>query len=222
MDYVNMNPLGEYSLTGSIFLDSDNASDFSDFNSILYGHNMMPEVMFGNVKEYRSETYFDSHRYGMLYYGGRAYGLNIFAMIEADAYDDSVYRPGVPEGEESSYLETLLERALVDRSGDIGGVQAEAEAEAQAGLDSIDWGEERILLLSTCTAGLTNGRYLLIARISEETYENPYLTEGGEGSLGAGQLLLYGIGILALAGLVLILLLLRRRRRRRAAAESRD
>ncbi|MCG4817374.1 class B sortase, partial [Collinsella aerofaciens] len=38
--YVNTNALGEYSLSGAIFLDYTNRKDFQDFNSILYGHHM--------------------------------------------------------------------------------------------------------------------------------------------------------------------------------------
>ena len=39
-EYVNKNAEGEYSLTGAIFMDSENNPDFQDFNTILYGHNM--------------------------------------------------------------------------------------------------------------------------------------------------------------------------------------
>lgn len=35
--YLNMDPYGEYSLAGSIFLDSRNAGDFSDSYSLLTG-----------------------------------------------------------------------------------------------------------------------------------------------------------------------------------------
>ena len=34
--YVNTNVMGEYSLSGNIFLDYTNSADYSDFNSILY------------------------------------------------------------------------------------------------------------------------------------------------------------------------------------------
>ena len=39
-EYLNKDPVGDYSLSGSIFLDSRNASDFSDFYSFIYGHHM--------------------------------------------------------------------------------------------------------------------------------------------------------------------------------------
>ena len=36
--YVNRDAKGEYSQSGCLFLDCQNAVDFSDFNSIIYGH----------------------------------------------------------------------------------------------------------------------------------------------------------------------------------------
>ena len=36
--------------SGAIFMDKDNSSDFSDFNTIIYGHNMKNGSMFGSLK----------------------------------------------------------------------------------------------------------------------------------------------------------------------------
>ena len=38
--YVNTDVMGEYALSGSLFLDCMNAPDFSNFNNIIYGHHM--------------------------------------------------------------------------------------------------------------------------------------------------------------------------------------
>ena len=38
--YLNTDPFGNYSLTGSIFLDSRSSPDFSDEYSVIYGHHM--------------------------------------------------------------------------------------------------------------------------------------------------------------------------------------
>jgi len=47
MQYINTNVEGQYSLSGSLFLDCCDSSDFSDFNSIVYGHHMEKKAMFG-------------------------------------------------------------------------------------------------------------------------------------------------------------------------------
>lgn len=43
---------GNYNFAGSIFMDCENKSDFSDGNTIIYGHNMSDGSMFGRLKEF--------------------------------------------------------------------------------------------------------------------------------------------------------------------------
>lgn len=43
--YLSETVTGEYSTAGSIFLDSGNKPDFSDFNNIIYGHFMVERKM---------------------------------------------------------------------------------------------------------------------------------------------------------------------------------
>ena len=53
-EYLNKDPFGKYSLSGSIFLDSRNSSDFSDPFSVLYGHHMDYGAMFGALDEFKT------------------------------------------------------------------------------------------------------------------------------------------------------------------------
>ena len=89
-EYINKSAEGTYSLTGAIFADASCDPDFQDFNTILYGHNMVPNVMFGSIKEFKEQSFFDSHPYGNMYIQNRDYGLEIFGLLEADAYDSSM------------------------------------------------------------------------------------------------------------------------------------
>ena len=49
--YINKDPYGNFSLSGSIFLDSRNSSDFSDEYSMIYGHHMEHGAMFGALDD---------------------------------------------------------------------------------------------------------------------------------------------------------------------------
>ncbi|MCL2299178.1 MAG: class B sortase, partial [Firmicutes bacterium] len=60
MKYINTNAQGQYSLSGSIFLDSGCARDFSCFPCILYGHHMERDTMFGEIGKFADESYFDA------------------------------------------------------------------------------------------------------------------------------------------------------------------
>ena len=70
-EYVNRNVLGEFSLSGSIFLDCNNKKDFSDMNSIIYGHHMAKDAMFGELEYFQEKSYFEKHSHGELYYEGK-------------------------------------------------------------------------------------------------------------------------------------------------------
>ena len=148
MKYVTTNAEGRYSLSGSIFLDYRNSSDFSDFNSIIYGHNMDKKTMFGEVGYFEDKKYFDSHGYGNLYFDATDHGIEFFAFIHTDAYNSSIFWPNVPEDMRQVYLNGLLEEALHVR--DIG-VST----------------EDNIVLLATCSPSTTNGRDILVGRITD-------------------------------------------------------
>lgn len=84
-DYLNTNPYGEFSFSGSIFLDSYNAYDFTDDYSLVYGHHMASGYMFGALDDYHEESFFDQHRYGTLQAGDTTYVLHVLGVDKADA-----------------------------------------------------------------------------------------------------------------------------------------
>ncbi|MDR2360345.1 MAG: class B sortase [Oscillospiraceae bacterium] len=157
--YVTTDAFGKYSLSGAIFLDFMNSSDFGDFNSILYGHHMEKQTMFGEIGLFSAKTYFDDHAYGNLYYDGKNHGLEFFAFLHADAYDSGIFTPRI-DGDEARqrYLGNLLEKSRYTR--DIGVTT-----------------DDHIILLSTCSSDSTNGRDILVARITDERCSDPFIVE---------------------------------------------
>lgn len=197
MKYVNTDAEGGFSLSGSIFLDCGNKRDFTDFNSIFYGHHMEKEAMFGELGSFGDRNYFEARQYGNLYYDGKDHGLEFFAFLHADAYDASVFAPAIKgDGARQAYLDNLLEKATYVRGG--------AVAEAH----------ERIVLLSTCSPDGTNDRSILVGRIVDETFDDPFITEdtnnAGTHATADGQagnaiwlwILLAALGALAAAAIV--------------------
>ena len=158
MKYVNTNAEGEYSMSGAIFLDYQNKSDFSDFNSILYGHHMEKKAMFGDIGAFEDKDMFDTHKYGNLYVNGRDYGIEFFSFVHTDAYDAFFFMPAIIEEERAPYLNELILRSTHRRN---------------IGLTTSD----RIVLLSTCSTISTNGRDILIGRIVDETFIDPFIFE---------------------------------------------
>ena len=148
--YVNTDPLGAFSLSGSIFLDCNNQKDFSDMNSIIYGHHMEKDAMFGEVEYYQEPSYFKKHAHGKLYYGGKWHEVEFFAFLHADAYDSVLYNTQLQkETDTLMYLDYVRQNASYFE-----------ELSFQK--------SERFVTLSTCTSDSTNGRHLLVGRIQEE------------------------------------------------------
>jgi sortase B len=159
MKYVSTDAEGGFSLSGSIFLDYKNSKDFSDFNSILYGHHMYEGMMFGDIELFADKEYFDARRYGNLFYGGRDHGIEFFAFLHADAYDTKVFNAAVQgEEQQQAYLDMLLGMSKHTR-----------------GLSVTT--SDRIILLSTCSTTPTNGRDILVGRITDEVFEDIFMEE---------------------------------------------
>jgi len=157
LKYVNRNVLGNYSLSGAIFLDCKCSPDFTDFSNIIFGHHMEKQTMFGEIGLFSDKSYFDARRYGMLYFEGQEHGLEFFSFVHTDAYDRSVFQADINgQDDEQKYLDMLLQKATLIRE------------DVSVTID------DRIVLLSTCSEASTNGRDLLIGRITDEVYENPF------------------------------------------------
>ena len=56
-----------YNFAGTIFVDYENKGDFSDCNTIVYGHNMKNGSMFNNIKSYTDQSFADEHPYVYIY-----------------------------------------------------------------------------------------------------------------------------------------------------------
>ena len=67
-EYLNKDPYGEFSLSGSIFLDARNDPDFKDDYSLIYGHHMEKGAMFGALDDFQDRAYFDQRRSGTVSY----------------------------------------------------------------------------------------------------------------------------------------------------------
>lgn len=145
--YVNTDVYGNFSLSGSLFLDCRNAPDFSDRYSLIYGHHMDASVMFGELANFTADDYFARHTGGTLYLPDGSYAVRFFACLYTDAYDTQVFAPGnLSEQEQQAFLDRIRQEALQYRELDL-------------------TGQDRILALSTCSDASTNGRVVVLGRL---------------------------------------------------------
>ena len=166
LDYVSRSARGEYSFSGAIFLDWQTSRDFADFTSIIYGHHMDRNAMFGDIGSFADEEYFKARRYGTLFFDGEEHGIEFFLFTHVDAYDPEIFRVKI-EGQEQqqAYLDLLYSVAMHTRD-----IQVMTD--------------DRLIMLVTCSIITTNGRDILVGRLTDNVAENTFnLEETGTGNI---------------------------------------
>lgn len=109
--YLNKDPYGEFSLSGSIFLDARNAADFTDRYSLVYGHHMEHGAMFGALDAFKNESYFAQHRKGVLMAAsGKNYNIWFFACCAAPADESVIFDPSSDKNNDNGVLLQYLEQ----------------------------------------------------------------------------------------------------------------
>lgn len=74
---------------GSIFVDAKNTKDFSDQNTIVYGHNMKNGSMFGTLKNFKKQEVIEKSQYFWIITPDDAYKYKIFSTYTAKVNGDT-------------------------------------------------------------------------------------------------------------------------------------
>lgn len=154
---------------GTIFLDSNNASDFSDRNSALYGHHMNDGSMFASLSDWQNNDEFNSHRDIYLLTPQGNYRLKTFAMVKTTGTDALVQTAFSSEESYRSYIQDKLDRSVVTQEGDVLGASDITQS----------------MLFSTCEYSQADGRAVLFAAVVETTVANDlYVESTTQGTTG--------------------------------------
>ena len=108
--YLNRDPYGNFSLSGSIFLDSRNDSRFRDHYSLIYGHHMAGDIMFGALDKYVDEDYYTSHKIGHLVTSDAVYDYQLFCVIADYGTNSLLFNP--KKGTYDEILSYLRENSM--------------------------------------------------------------------------------------------------------------
>lgn len=137
--------------SGSIFIDAENKSDFSEPNTFVYGHNMKNDSMFGTLKEliYHQE-WIDLNPEVYIYTKNHAFKYKIFACYQTTTSGFTYF---LSENEEQ--LQNYLEK-----------VQMVNLYENGKNIDMKD--KNQIITLSTCAGANTNQRTIVHAYLFDE------------------------------------------------------
>lgn len=142
-EYLHTTYEGKDNYAGSIFMDYQNSGDFSDCNTIVYGHNMKNQSMFGKLKLIKEkEKYKDSIYFWILTPDGD-YRYQMFTAYYTDAVSDSYTLFSGPGEEFTQYLSVMAQRSQIPLE-----------------VPSMDQ-NSRIVTLSTCAARDSSQRFVV-------------------------------------------------------------
>lgn len=140
-------------LPGAIYMEPCNATDFSDANTVLYGHNMKNGTMFGSLHEFENDAFFDEHENVYVVTPGKTFVYRIYAAVTySDRHIMGSYDFDSPADFER-FADSLREgRSMTDLFRE--------ELEVTAGA--------KLLTLSTCIKGEDDKRFLVVAVLTDE------------------------------------------------------
>lgn len=131
---------GNVNNNGSIFVEHLNASDFSDHNTIIYGHNMKSGLMFAHLTNYKNQSYYNAHPYFYIYTPTQNYKLNLYAGFVCE-HDDEVYTLSLSQS------------------------QLEAMAAKSTFKSNIGTPTGNVVTLSTCSYEFDDARYVVVGEL---------------------------------------------------------
>ncbi|WP_277238723.1 class B sortase [Merdimonas faecis] len=128
---------------GAIFLNAGNSPDFSDRNSIVYGHRMKDGSMFRHLQDYEDQSFWESNPYFYIYTpDGREITYHIYSVGQVEDTSDTYLTSFASDEDYQAFLDMTKEISLYDA-----GVEVTTE--------------DTIVTLSTCTSASDEHRFVV-------------------------------------------------------------
>lgn len=150
-EYIHSMYDGSYSNAGSIFIDCRNSGDFSDTETVIYGHNMKNGTMFHELENFLKRDFWALHDQFYIITAEKTYLVKpVAALITSYSSDLKLYQT-VNNPEEKWHDKTAL-------------IFEKARAFDESA--SITSGT-KLIMLSTCAYEFENARCVLICSLQE-------------------------------------------------------
>lgn len=151
--YLNHTLEGIEGLPGAIYTESIHNREFTESNTVIYGHNMKDDTMFGSLHDYEKADFFKEYREIYIYTPEHIFTYEIFAaVIYSDIYIPFAYDFTTDEGYQA-FLDSIYEsKNMKNQFAD------------EVTVETTD----HIITLSTCIGGQPNNRYLVLAVLKDK------------------------------------------------------
>ena len=151
--YLNYNIDGSYGYPGCIYTENMNSKEFTDNNTVIYGHNMKDGTMFAGLHKFLDASFFKENSKVYIYTPEKELSYTIFA---AYIYDDRHLMYSFEFADQAVYA-TYLEDIQKIRS---------LNANFREGMEVT--AEDKIITLVTCIANQDDKRLLVQAVLDKE------------------------------------------------------
>lgn len=137
---------GTYNRSGCVFVDANNQYNFQDKNTVLYAHHMRNGTMFADVENYKDSSYYSTHKEIEIYTPEQNYIMYPVAGIVTTGTDNYVRYSFTDDSDYMNYVKYFTDRSTF-----------QSDETIQA--------EDQMVMLSTCSYDVTDGRYVLIGKL---------------------------------------------------------
>ncbi len=151
--YLNNNIDGTAGYPGCIYTENYNAKDFSDSNTVLYGHNLKDKTMFSSLHNFEDEETFAKDQYIYVWTEDDLFVYQIFAAYEFNANHLLLNYDYDNEYVFEQYLKDIQNVGLMN----YGTANIKADIEVTK--------EDKIITLSTCTADHNSDQRFLVVGV---------------------------------------------------------
>lgn len=113
--YLNHNFEGTVTGYGSVFITADNTNDFSEFNTVVYGHNMLDGSMFAQLHKFHEQSFLDEHGEIVVYTPDCKRTYQVFAAYRCDNLNIMMHHDYSTEELRQAYLDEIHSRIELAR-----------------------------------------------------------------------------------------------------------
>lgn len=144
--YLDHTLNGRYNSGGCLFMDCRNRRDFSDDNSVIYGHHMNNGTMFNSLEYYRDPAYYEAHPVIYMTTAAGKYRLEIFSGYVTPSTSDAYTMNFRSKTAKQNWLNARVSKSDFYTPITVGT-------------------EDVVVTLSTCVYTYENARYVLHCKV---------------------------------------------------------
>lgn len=146
--YLDHTIEGKEGYPGSIYTEKLNSKEFTDFNTVIYGHDMKDGTMFKDLHKYEDLAFLQQNQTVIIYTPEKKLTYQIFAAV---VYDDRHIMKTY------DFNDTAQRQSFLDSVSGIRNMNSNVLSEPAVNTDS------HILTLSTCIGSMPDNRFIVEA-----------------------------------------------------------